>query len=61
MKVGDLVEWIGGWHYSIDKAGRIGVVTDMMPNSRRPSLAAGFFSGSCWRDGCPPVRFEVLS
>ena len=37
MKVGDLVEWRGGpWcasgqHHAIDKAGRIGVVTDMMP------------------------------
>ena len=31
MKVGDLVEWRGGQHHAIDKAGRIGVVTDMMP------------------------------
>jgi hypothetical protein len=31
MKVGDLVEWRGYQHHAIDKAGRIGVVTDMMP------------------------------
>ena len=37
MKVGDLVEWkqpygtTGRCPHAIDKAGRIGVVTDMMP------------------------------
>jgi hypothetical protein len=40
MKVGDLVEWRAHQHHAIDKAGRIGVVTDMMPvffaASRKP-------------------------
>jgi hypothetical protein len=34
VKVGDLVEWRGIKVNAIDKAGRIGVVTDMMPQFR---------------------------
>ena len=35
MKVGDVVEWRGGRHHAIYKAGRIGVVTGIFTAGQR--------------------------